>query len=525
MSLVSKYKDLKVELEKQKEDGKSRARYSVAVDSVKNKFKDLSKELRFKMFDVQRNFWTSNFMFSSALCTRRAGKSEGSKLEMLATALDIANANILYGTLTKNKAKSICWQPMLKLLSQLGLKRCERGDLFSENADFKTDEPNMEIFFKNGSKIKLTGFDSSEREIDKVLGEPYDLVVLDEVQSFKGNVADLVYKRLHITVAERRGRIKMIGTPGDVRLGFFYDVNCTDKKQKFKWDLHKWSWKNNIGVSDHETTKGLLMRDILQQELNEIIRINPDFVNTPEYHQEWMGEYFVDIDNLVYKFDPLKNVYTSEFDAESAILGVDLGWNDESAFTVFGWSEKSENLYELYSYKESKMDLDEVAMKVMQLKEQYPIFKVVIDSQNAQGIQTIENRYHIGFTSADKQGKFEHIRLMNTDLRRGRLKFQEHSEWIQEASKLKKKTKAKEGENGKVIEDPKAANHLCDSSLYAYLECRQYWYKEPEVEIPDERNIFSKENARDKELRFAKSEFKEVDREDGFTVISRYEPY
>ena len=56
----------------------------------------------------------------------------------------------------------------------------------------------------------------------------------------------------------------------------------------------------------------------------------------------------------------------------------------------------------------------------------------------------------IGLLSAEKMGKFEHIRLLNTDLRRGRIKFREHSEWITEVSKLKKKTKAKEGENGKV---------------------------------------------------------------------------
>lgn len=520
MALINRYKNIDTEIQRIKEDTKSRARYSIAVSSVKNKYETLAKELRDRMFPKQQAFWTCEGMFASALCTRRAGKSEGGKLEMLATALDIPNANILYGTLTKDKAKAICWAPTMRLLSELGLRRVERGDLFEEDGDFKTDETRMEITFKNGAKIKLTGFDSSPKEIDKVLGEPYDLVILDEVQSFKGNVGDLVYKRLHITVAERRGRIRMTGTPGDVRLGFFYDVNCTDKLQKFKWDLHKWSWKDNVGRSTHKTTEGMLMRDILQQELDEILKINPRFIETAEYAQEWCGEYFVDVDNLVYKFNPLINTYTHTPEITDCVLGVDLGWNDATAMTVLGWSDKSPDLYELDSYYETKVDLDEVAMQVQKFQSMYPIIQVVVDSQNKQGIQTIENRYNIGFVSADKMGKFEHIRLMNTDLRRGRIKFREHSEWIQEVSKLKKKTAAKEGENGKVFEDPKAPNHSADANLYAYLQCRQFWYKEEEINL-DERSELQKQNDLDKEKRFSKDRNNgKVDYEEGFTSVS-----
>ncbi len=488
MALINNYGKINKHIKEKKQTEKDRNRYDTAVESTVDKFHSISEELRDSMFPAQRKFWAeSKARFSSALCTRRAGKTEGALREQLATALSVPNANILYGTLTKDKARALIWVPLNRLVSKMGLKRAERGNIIEEDGDYKTDDTRLIMYFKNGSVIKLTGFDSSEKEIDKVLGEPYDLVILDEVQSFKGNVGDLVYKRLHITVAERRGRIKMIGTPGDVRMGFFYDVNCTDKKQKLEWELHKWSWKDNVGVSNHMTTKGMKMHEIFQEELDETIKINPDYVKTPEYHQEWLGEYFVDIDNLVYKFDPYLNTYEDEPLITEAILGVDLGWNDESAFVVFGWGEKSPNLYELYTYKESKMDLDQVALKVIELRAKYPIFKTVVDSQNAQGIQTIESRYQLGLESADKAGKFEHIRLMNTDLRRGRLKFKEGSDWIIEASKLKKKTSAKEGENGKVIEDPRAANHACDAALYCYLECRQYWYVDKQ-ETLDERS-------------------------------------
>jgi hypothetical protein len=524
MALVGRYKSLDKEIQRIKEDNEARARYSIAVKSVSNKFKDLACELRNRMFDKQKEFWTSTELLSSALCTRRAGKSEGAKLEMVAVALDIPNANILYGTLTKDKAKSICWMPIMKLLSQLGLKRIDRGDLFLEDGDFKTDEVRMEIYFKNGSKIKLTGFDSTEKEIDKVLGEPYDLVILDEVQSFKGNVGDLVYKRLLITVSERHGRIKMIGTPGDVRLGFFYDINCTEKPQKLKWGRYKWSWKDNIGVSDHESTKGMLMRDILQGVLNDILEANPKFVETPEYYQEWLGEYYVDLENLVYKFNPLENVYTHDVQPIDCILGVDLGWNDETAMIVWGWNPNDPNLYQLDQFYEQKCDLDRVAEKVLEFKAQYPIISVVIDSQNAQGIKTIENRYQIGFTSADKMGKFEHIRLMNTDLRRGKIKFKEDCIWITEASKLKKKTTAKEGENGKVSEDPKAPNHMCDAGLYGYLQARHYWFRE-QVVIVDERTENQKQHEKEKQNRFEKRKNDDmVDTLDGYVPFT-YEDY
>ena len=124
--------------------------------------------------------------------------------------------------------------------------------------------------------------------------------------------------------------------------------------------------------------------------------------------------------------------------------------------------------------------------------------------------------------SAIKMGKFEHIRLLNTDLRRGRIKFREDSEWISEASKLKKKTTAKEGENGKVSEDPKAPNHMCDAVLYAYLQCRQFWYREPEV-IIDERTAFKKQNDLDRENRFTRRENNVINHEDGEVFTSWYD--
>lgn len=518
MSLVSRYGNLEKSIQKVKQDNESRARYSLSIKAVDNKFKSIAKEFRDEMFGKQRDFYEDPSLLSSALCTRRAGKSEGAKKEMLATALDIPHANVLYGTFTRDKAKAICWAALLRALIEKGLKRVERGHIFEEDGDFKTDEQLLEIYFKNGSRIKLTGFDSSEAEIDKVLGEPYDLVIIDEVQSFKGNVSDLVYKRLLITVGERYGRIKMIGTPGDVKLGFFYDVNCTTKPQKLKWSLHKWSWKDNIAVSTHEKTKGIKMCDIFHNMLNQIIEENPSFVTTPEYFQEWLGEYFVDFENLVYRFDPMKNVYTTAPKITNTIVGVDLGWNDETAIIVFGWSELDPNLYQIDEFYEKHCDLDRVAEKVLEFSAMYPVNEVVIDSQNKQGIQTIEKRYGIGFIPADKMGKFEHIRLMNTDLGRGRVKFKETSTWIQEASKLKKKTKAKEGENGKVMEDDKAPNHMCDAGLYSYLRAKHYWFREI-VEIVDERTLRQKQNAIDRQNRFENTATHDIDYEDGFTPV------
>lgn len=474
-------------------------------------------------YDIEVDSPTHLFLLANGLVSHNSGKSEGAKKEMLATALDVPHANVLYGTFTRDKAKAICWSALIRALIEKGLKRIERGHVFEEDGDFKTDEQLLEIYFKNGSRIKLTGFDSSESEIDKVLGEPYDLVIIDEVQSFKGNVSDLVYKRLLITVGERYGRIKMIGTPGDVKLGFFYDVNCTDKPQKLKWSLFKWSWKDNIAVSTHEKTKGIRMCDIFNNMLAQILSENPSFVNTPEYYQEWLGEYFIDFENLVYRFDPLKNVYNNVPKITDTILGVDLGYNDESAMIVFGWSADDPNLYQIDEFYEKHCDLDRIAEQIIYFRNKYPIIDIVVDSQNKQGIQTIENRYNIGMIAADKMGKFEHIRLMNTDLGRSRIKFLEDSVWIQEASKLKKKTKAKDGENGKVFEDDKAPNHACDAALYAYLRCRHYWYVEKEI-IIDERTRLQKQNDLDRQKRFEKQSENAINYEDG-EVFTTYRDY
>jgi len=112
----------------------------------------------------------------------------------------------------RDSAKKIMWKDVLKPISrQLML-----------NARF--NETELTATLTNDSVIYLLGVDSAEEEKKKLLGQKYKLVVIDEAASFSVDLNELVYGVLKPSVADYRGTICLIGTPGNVKRGLFFDL-------------------------------------------------------------------------------------------------------------------------------------------------------------------------------------------------------------------------------------------------------------------------------------------------------------
>ncbi len=88
-------------------------------------------------------------------------------------------------------------------------------------------EPNkqeLSMTFPNGSVIRLSGADDSPEEADKLLGCKYKLIIIDEAASFRQDLTRIVYETLLPTTTDERGTICLVGTPGDVAKGMFFEI-------------------------------------------------------------------------------------------------------------------------------------------------------------------------------------------------------------------------------------------------------------------------------------------------------------
>lgn len=428
----------------------------------KELYKRKSKELP-QFFDgkfkLQEDFISDPARFKALFATRRFGKSYTSGLYLCKEAYENPGVSVLYTALTRDSAKRIMWKDVLKPINRT----------FKLNIKF--NETLLTATLPNGSVIYLMGVDSSEDEKDKILGQKFKLAVIDECASYNIDLRALVYGILKPAMADLNGTIVMVGTPGNLTKSLFFDVT-TGKEPG--WHVVKADTKDNP-----------YMRDKWLKEIEELKTQQPYIVETPMFKQMYLGEWVVDIDALVYKFTEERNLVTNIPKFISGdwqyLLGVDLGYEDDSAFVVVCYHEHDKCLYIVDTYNQKKMDITDVANKIKELKYKYPIHKVVIDGANKQAVEEIQKRHQVPLITADKKGKVDFIEIMNSELILGNIKLLDTgaAPLIDEWKSLVWK------EKGGILvqpkeENPSCNNHLSDACLYAWRFTYQYLSQKPQ---------------------------------------------
>src|SRR5690606_3647933 len=104
-------------------------------------------------------------------------------------------------------------------------------------------------------------------------------------------------------------------------------------------------------------------------------------------------------------------------------LGVDLGFNDDSSFTVNAMSSSSPYLYTIKAFKAPGHDITDVSNKIKELNSKFGFTWCVVDGANKQGVQEMQNRHDLGLTliTADKTDKATFLRLMDDDYKQGKI--------------------------------------------------------------------------------------------------------
>lgn len=404
-------------------------------------------------FAPQMKFVRDVARFKTAVCTRRAGKTEGAAIELLDVAERKPGAPVLYFTLTRSDAKRLMWDKLKELNRKFGL-------------GYEPNESDL-VLKKNGKGIVyLTGV-NTKAEIEKMRGSPWAKAIGDEAQALPEYVRDLVEEVLTPAFMDYNGTLTLIGTPGPVPAGYFYDVAHSDL-----WSHHMWTVWDNPHVPDP------------RRLLDDILAMRGVTEDDPKIQREWFGKWTLDLNSLVFKYDAVKNAYTELPSGGDwcYVIGVDVGFNDADAIAVLGWQPTSHKTWLVEEHIEDKADVTKLATNIRAVWDRLGhdnVMAIVMDA-GALGKKIgaeLSARFRLPVVAAQKSEKQMHIELLNDALRTGNFFARRDSRFAQDSKKVEWDSSRATPER-RVISD-RYHSDICDSVLYAFRESLAWLSKIP----------------------------------------------
>ena len=369
--------------------------------------------MRDEMFGPQRALFDDPATRKVGFCTRRAGKTIGTALHLLASLMENPSDLFLYMAQTRELAKVYMWKEMREWAAKFELP-----------LDF--NESYMWIKHqRGGGTIILRGADN-EREVNKLRGPKWRCVVLDESSTYGAWMEQLVIEVIGPALRDQNGTLILIGTAGRKREGLFYEACHGLKKRKDGrpiYTLHQWSLTENPNLS--EQAKDL---DLIREE-EGMAENDPRFLR--EYKMIWASG---DSERVWSGYDPERNDVDLPEGLMSlprehkweTLLGMDFGWQDESGIAVLAWSRTIKRIYLLETWAKNHAFSDEIAMKVEEFRGKYGVKRCVGDVGGQGKIfqQQLQRDYKIYVEPAKKMEKLTYIEFMNSALLRGDLLVQ-----------------------------------------------------------------------------------------------------
>ncbi len=396
------------------------------------------------LFAQQAAFVNDPATLKAAVCTRRAGKSSMAADYMLATACRWPDEIIPYIALTRGHAKRIIWNALYT--------RARRSRL-----EFEANKSELTFTVRGGATIMLMGAED-ESEIEKLRGIRTPLVVVDECQSFRAHFKEMVEDCIEPALADLNGTLCLLGTPGPVCAGAFYEATA---KPLSPYSVHRWGWQHNPHID-------------IRAWLEERKRLRGWTDDSPTYRREWLGEWVQDDEALVYRFSRERNLVAGVAMPQTRVCGIDLGYDDDTAFAVWGANHESGEIVCLETFKKPKMTLDAICEEWRRLDARYGFARTVADSGGLgkMVVEDLKRRFGLPIDTAQKQHKLDFIEHLNADFQAGRVKLVEGATapYVEELVQLP----WDQDKLPKRVEDPRFPNHCSDASLYAYRELMHY---------------------------------------------------
>lgn len=356
-------------------------------------------------------------------------------------------------------AKRIIWKDLLKLVKDFEL-------------NVKVNASDLTLTFVDTDSTLYVSGAKDATEIEKFRGMALKKVYIDECQSFRNYLRDLIDDVIVPALWDHDGSLILIGTPGPICAGVFYE-SCVS----VEWSHHHWTIMDNPWIlkKSGKTPDQVLEEDRKRKGISE---------DNPSYRREGLGEWVEDLDSLVFKYNSAINDYNTLPEGKyEYVMGIDVGYNDADAIAIMAYNHKQNKVYLVEEYIKPKQTISQLATAIRRLDAEYNCSKKVIDA-GALGKkiqEEIVQRYRINVEPAEKTRKIEFIEYMNADLRKGFIKIKNNTTFAEE-SKLMTWDYDKSTPDRLVVSKAYHSD-ICDAVLYAYRECR-HWFQEKDNKKP-----------------------------------------
>ncbi len=465
----------------------------------------------------------AGYKYIGVRCPRRAGKSFDLASLALWFGEKFPNSRILIISLTLKSTIDNYWA-------------AAPGGLFAQNDKYrlgiKWNNSRYSWLHENGSRGHLQGAETVA-DIERIRGAlaEADVAIVDECKSFAPDLlAQLIRDVLGPGLLTRNGVLVLAGTPGSIPVGNFYEATSPSARTEFQcpkcrkthptcipvgeednerydcfsieekralWRLHSWH------LQDNTASPGAWPRALADKLRNQW----PD--DHPAWRREYLGEWVTDATDLVYAYAGLKDRadfvtwqpskrtksnpagLPEDLGPWRFVLGIDLGFVDDSALVLCAYSESKKELRHVYDYKSPGLTVDQFVDQVYEVIDRFGRPDAIIADVAGGGskmlIETLNQRYGLGVEAAKKTEKQDHIELVNSDFSAGSIKIIPGSDLANELCGLQwdlsKDSKIILARTGRLREDPQCPNHLCDAFLYLYRHSYHFWSAAPENQV------------------------------------------
>lgn len=430
-------------------------------------------------------------------CDRRSGKTRTLIRLMAHVGSTVPDARVLYINETRAECKRIAW---------IGNGR---DGLLTINEKFhlggKPDNSELSMWFgKNGGLIEMVGVDD-QRAVNKMVGIGPHLVVVDEAQKLP-HLEQLLKFALGPAMIDHQGQIIIAGTPGQDLFGLFYEATREEEELRDKaWAVHTFKATDNpfFGKTPAERFERAVM---------SFCRDNHLELDSPEVQRAFGPKWVKSDANYVWHvhrvprhelcYAPARVLEDGSPDLPRALadlpplprgeewrftLGADLGFDpDPFAVVIWAWSFGARAVYEVASFTRLRLLNDEQRDLLDSLERQLG-FTITVADAGGQGKTAVtgwsrewERRWGKSIIEAQKSRKHEHIELLNSDIRGGRVLMREGGALLAEAERA---TWMPWSGVGRARENPQTPNDLMDAALYGHRHTMAFLHS-PEAPKP-----------------------------------------
>lgn len=482
---------------------------------------DIVRTLLASCHDKQRAFVVDPGRRVNAVVGRGGGKTTGGLARAVKKLVTIERAKVVYIATTRQQGADLFWYPLKDLLEKLGVE-----------AQFREVELRCTIR-KTGSVLRIVGADN-KAEIEKLRGQSFHEVIIDEAASYPRELLEaLLYRVIGPRLGDLDGVITMIGTPGHILGGPFYDSTrrgstlhrpWADRDDPIYarwlgWSSHRWRLED--GASQIPAMARLWREALIEKESNGWSDDNPIWM------REYLGEWAADDTEAIFKYRAhLDGSPWNQWDPErvGAFLvaklpegptdwiygyGLDLGSKDPFALNVLALSpsDPKRKIHHIFGFERRNMYANEIAKLLIGVEAVESVMRneglpssigglfghtgwpaIIVADLAGLGqtlIDELSKVYGIKIAAADKRQKFGAIEIMNGRLIDGAIVILKDSPLESQMQTLQWKA----DEFGQRKEDKAQANHSTDSAIYVCTEFGRMFSSVtdagPVVRVPD----------------------------------------